>query len=100
LKLAIDMINNGFFSQSDPPDLFKPLMGSLLHHDEYMLLADYQSYVDCQRAVSQAYQDCRHWTRASILNVARMGKFSSDRAIRDYCRDIWHIDPDSRRSCS
>jgi len=58
-----------------------------------MLLADYQSYIDCQDAVDLAYQDTDHWTRMSILNVARIGKFSSDRAIRDYCSEIWKTWP-------
>jgi starch phosphorylase len=66
---------------------------SLLERDEYMLLADYQSYIDCQEQVSAAWQDEEHWTRMSILNVARCAKFSSDRAIRDYCADIWKTWP-------
>jgi starch phosphorylase len=66
---------------------------SLLNHDEYMLLADYQSYIDCQEQVSRAYLDQETWTRKSILTVARMGKFSSDRAIRDYCETIWKVSP-------
>lgn len=57
-----------------------------------MLLADYKSYIDCQEKVSKAWADQKQWTRLSVLNVARMGKFSSDRAIREYCRDIWKID--------
>jgi starch phosphorylase len=58
-----------------------------------MLLADYPSYVDCQRQVSQTWRDRERWTRMSILNVARIGKFSSDRAIREYCQDIWKVQP-------
>lgn len=58
-----------------------------------MLFADYRSYIDCQEQVSKAYQDQDHWTRMSILNTARMGKFSSDRSIRDYCDDFWQIKP-------
>ena len=73
--------------------LFEPLVNSLLTADDYMLLADYQSYVDCQDRVSAAYKDHEAWTRMSILNVARIGKFSSDRAIRDYCSDIWKTWP-------
>ena len=92
LKAAIDMIDSGFFSPPGQPNLFKPLVGALLHHDEYMLLADYQSYVECQERVSGVYQDQQAWTRMAILNVARMGKFSSDRAVRDYCRNIWHVE--------
>ena len=58
-----------------------------------MLLADYQSYIDCQDQVAQAYKDRDHWTNMSILNVARIGKFSSDRSIREYCADIWKTWP-------
>lgn len=95
LKQAIDMINRGFFSPAGHTDLFMPLIGSLLHHDEYMLMADYQSYLECQQRVSQVYQDSQQWTKTAILNVARMGKFSSDRAIREYCSKIWHIEPEN-----
>jgi starch phosphorylase len=58
-----------------------------------MLLADYQAYMDCQERVSQAYLDQDKWTRMSILNAARMGKFSSDRTIREYCSEIWNLEP-------
>ncbi|MDY7023073.1 MAG: glycogen/starch/alpha-glucan phosphorylase, partial [Cyanobacteriota bacterium] len=89
LREVIDQISSGYFSPEDS-NLFKPLVDSLLYHDEYMLLADYQSYIDCQDRVSAAYRDWDNWTRMSILNTARMGKFSSDRAIQEYCRDIWN----------
>ncbi len=92
LKLAIDRIASGFFSHGDP-NLFKPLVDDLLLKDEYLLMADYQSYLDCQEQVSLAYRDQDNWTRMSILNVARIGKFSSDRAIREYCQDKWKVEP-------
>jgi glycogen phosphorylase len=92
LRAVIDSIAAGDFSNGDP-GLFKPLIESLLGRDEYLLLADYQFYVDAQERVSQAYSDPEQWARMSILNVARMGKFSSDRAIAEYCRDIWHTQP-------
>ena len=92
LKLAIDRMAEGFFSRGDK-DLFKPLVDSLLGRDEYLLLADYPSYVECQEQVSQTYRNEERWTRMSLLNVARMGKFSSDRAIREYCQNIWHVEP-------
>jgi starch phosphorylase len=92
LKLAIDRLSSGFFSHGDP-NLFKPLLDSLLYHDDYLLFADYQSYVESQERVSQAYRDQDHWTRMSILNVARMGKFSSDRSIQDYLQKIWKALP-------
>jgi starch phosphorylase len=92
LKEAIDLIGSGLFSGGDS-NLYKPLIESLLYHDEYLVLADYQSYVDTQRQVGIAYRDREHWVRMSILNVARIGKFSSDRAIRQYCEDIWKARP-------
>jgi glycogen phosphorylase len=98
LREAIDLINSGFFSDGDR-GLFHPLVESLLTRDDYMLLADYQAYVDCQQRVSDAYSDQNNWTRMSILNSARVGRFSSDRSIREYCRDIWQarpIAPDER----
>ena len=84
--------NSGHFSHGDT-NLFKPLVDSLIKYDPYMLLADYQSYVNCQEQVSQAYKNRGNWTRMSILNSARMGKFSSDRAIREYCNEIWNAKP-------
>jgi glycogen phosphorylase len=92
LREALDQLRAGVFSGGDT-NLFKPLVDSLLEHDPYMLLADYQSYVDCQDQVDAAYRDSQRWTRMSILNVARIGKFSSDRAIREYCQDIWQVRP-------
>jgi starch phosphorylase len=88
LREVLVSLSNGEFSRGDRM-LFEPLVNSLLAADDYMLLADYQSYVDCQDRVSAAYTDQEAWTRMSILNVARIGKFSSDRAIRDYCAEIW-----------
>jgi len=90
LREAIDLIDSGFFSDGDC-GLFHPLVESLLTRDDYMLLADYQAYVDCQQRVSEAYSDQNNWTRMSILNTARVGRFSSDRSIREYCRDIWKV---------
>ena len=91
LREVIDQIGGGRFSPG-APGLFQPLVESLLTDDEYLLLADYRAYVDCQERVSRAYADEEQWTRMSILNVARIGYFSSDRTIREYCRDIWKID--------
>jgi glycogen phosphorylase len=89
LKAVIDRIANGEFSNGDV-NLFRPLIDSILNRDEYLLLADYQAYIDCQDRVSQAYRDQEHWTRMAIFNVARMGKFSSDRSISEYAQDIWN----------
>jgi len=92
LKESIDLIQSGIFSKGDS-NLFKPMIDSLLGEDQYLVLKDFQSYIDCQQKVSQAYIDKEHWTKMSILNVARMGKFSSDRSIREYCEKIWHLNP-------
>jgi len=92
LREAIDLIQSGFFSNGDS-NLFKPFVDSLLYHDEYLALADYPSYIESQEQVSRAYQDQDRWTRMSILNVARMGKFSSDRSIREYSEEIWKVAP-------
>ncbi len=92
LREVIELIRGGHFSPKEP-DLFRPLVDTLMDHDEYMLFADFQSYMDCQDEVGKAYLDRERWTRMSILNTARMGKFSSDRAIKEYCDDIWKAKP-------
>jgi glycogen phosphorylase len=92
LRRTIDLIGSGFFSDGDRAR-FRPLLDSLLTRDDYMLLADYQAYVDCQRRVGEIYKDQKTWTRMAILNCARVGRFSSDRSIREYCRDIWQLRP-------
>jgi glycogen phosphorylase len=91
LKDALDQISSGVFSPGQP-DLFRPLVDTLLDRDPFLVLADYQAYVECQERVAAAYENTAEWTRMCILNVARMGYFSSDRSIRDYCRDIWGVD--------
>ncbi len=92
LRQVIDMIASGYFC-ADRTDLFRPIVESLLIKDEYMVLADYQSYLDCQEQLSHAYLNREHWTRMSILNTARIGKFSSDRTIFEYCQKIWNVKP-------
>jgi starch phosphorylase len=92
LREAIDLVADGFFSAGDR-DVFRPLVESLLNHDEYLLLFDFRAYVECQARASDAYRDQAGWTRMSILNAARVGRFSSDRSIREYCRDIWDVTP-------
>ncbi|MGD9300051.1 MAG: glycogen/starch/alpha-glucan phosphorylase [Desulfobacterales bacterium] len=92
LRRAIDQIRSGVFSRGDTR-LFEPLVDALLQRDDYLVMADYRSYLECQDKAGQTYRDQNQWTRASILNVARMGKFSSDRSIREYCQDIWRAQP-------
>ena len=90
LREVIDLIGNGAFSNGDR-EVFRPIVNSLLDHDEYLLLADYDSYVNQQAEVSAAFGDVKRWTTMSILNVARTGYFSSDRSIREYCDHIWNV---------
>ena len=93
LKAAIDALASGAFSGGDR-EAFEPLISSLLSWDEYLVLADYRSYIDCHdKAVGPAWADEDRWTQMSILNTTRSGFFSSDRTVRGYCRDIWHLEP-------
>jgi starch phosphorylase len=90
LRAVIDLIRDGFFWRGDTTQ-FRSLMDGLLNWDTYMLLADFQSYVDCQAQAGLAYADVHHWSRMSILNVAHSGAFSSDRTIREYADEIWNV---------
>ena len=92
LQAVIQLIRDGFFARGNSAQ-FQPLIDNLTYHDPYFVLADYQSYADCQTLVDQTYRDKENWTRMSILNSARSGKFSSDRTIREYCEDIWKAKP-------
>ena len=92
LREVLDFIAAGHLANGDRT-LFGPLVENLLHDDPFLVLADYQSYIDCQQQVSALWQDPSAWTRKSILNVSRMGKFSSDRSIRDYCDLVWRVKP-------
>ena len=92
LMEVIGSIAAGDFSRGDR-DLFKPIVDSLLYHDDYLLLVDYPSYIECSEKAAQAYRDKEAWTRMSILNAARCGFFSSDRSMRQYCDEIWDVRP-------
>jgi starch phosphorylase len=93
LRRALDMIRDGAFSRGDR-SLFAPVIRSLFEGgDRYLLLADYRSYVDCQERVARAYLDPAAWTKKSIVNAANMGRFSSDRTIREYAQDVWRVVP-------
>ena len=92
LQLAIDRLSEGFFSGGDQ-DLFKPLVRKLLDEDPYFVLADFLEYSDAQQRVGEAYRDEKRWAKMSILNAARVGKFSSDRSIQEYCDEIWKVKP-------
>lgn len=93
LKRIIDQIQSGYFSP-DAPERFWPIVDALLFHgDQYMLLADFASYVETQERISQVFRNKEQWARMSILNTAKMGKFSSDRTIQEYATDIWRVKP-------
>jgi starch phosphorylase len=90
LREVLDFIASGALAGGNP-NLLRPIVDDLLWHDPFLVLADYQAYVECQERVSRLWGDPEAWTRMSIVNVARMGKFSSDRSIRDYCRLVWNV---------
>ncbi|MDJ0626417.1 MAG: glycogen/starch/alpha-glucan phosphorylase [Candidatus Caenarcaniphilales bacterium] len=90
LKEVIDAIANGVFSQGDR-EIYKPIIDSLIYRDEYKLMIDFSSYLECQSRIAEVFKDKNRWTKMSILNAARMGYFSSDRTIQDYCDDIWNV---------
>lgn len=92
LREAIDMLGSGYFSPDDS-QRFQPIVDLLLNRDHYMLLADYRTYVDCQADVDALYRDKDGWSRKALLNIAGMGKFSSDRTINEYAEKIWGVKP-------
>ncbi|MBX7246915.1 MAG: glycogen/starch/alpha-glucan phosphorylase [Candidatus Sumerlaeaceae bacterium] len=92
LREVLDYIASGALAGGDA-NLFRPIVDNLLNQDPYLVLADFRDYVDCQERVSALWRDPKAWTAKSILNVARMGKFSSDRSIRDYCAKVWKVEP-------
>jgi glycogen phosphorylase len=92
LKAVLELLSTGFFSPEDR-SAFRPLVDALLNEDRFLVLADFRAYVEAQDRVAQAYVKTTDWTRMAILNMARVGRFSSDRTIREYARDIWGIHP-------
>ncbi len=93
LKQALDMIEHGYFCP-DEPSRYQEIFDALLKHgDKFLLLADFASYIACQERVEALYRDNKEWARRAILNVAGMGKFSSDRTIREYAEQIWKVSP-------
>jgi starch phosphorylase len=99
LREVLDFIGSGALAGGDER-LFRPLVENLLHQDPFLVLADYQAYLDAQTLVSALWRNPQAWTRQSILNAARMGKFSSDRSIRDYCEHVWRLRPGADHSAS
>uniref|UniRef100_A0A4W6E952 Alpha-1,4 glucan phosphorylase n=1 Tax=Lates calcarifer TaxID=8187 RepID=A0A4W6E952_LATCA len=92
LKQAMDQISGGYFSPTQP-DLFKDLVNMLMHHDRFKVFADYEDYIKCQEKVSALYKNPKEWTKMVIHNIAGCGKFSSDRTISEYAREIWGMEP-------
>jgi starch phosphorylase len=92
LAAVLEMLTDGTFSCGDA-DLFRPVVDNLRFDDPFLVLADYAAFIECQDRVSVVWQDTARWSRMSILNTARSGKFSSDRAIAEYCEDIWSVSP-------
>jgi starch phosphorylase len=92
LREVLEFLSSGALSP-DEPRRFQPLVDNLSYDDPFLVLADYQAYIDCQAQVSTLWRDPPAWTRKAILNAARMGKFSSDRSIRDYCEQVWRVKP-------
>ncbi len=92
LAAVLQMIVEGTFTHGDT-EVLRPIVDNMIHHDTFLALADYRAYVDCQRKVSEAWREPDKWSHMSILNTARSGKFSSDRAISEYCNDIWNVPP-------
>uniref|UniRef100_A0A8C2ZX71 Alpha-1,4 glucan phosphorylase n=1 Tax=Cyclopterus lumpus TaxID=8103 RepID=A0A8C2ZX71_CYCLU len=92
LKQAIDQIAGGFFSPKQP-DLFKEIVNMLMNHDRFKVFADYEEYIKCQEKVNALYKDPKEWTKKVIYNIAGCGKFSSDRTIAQYAREIWGVEP-------
>jgi starch phosphorylase len=92
LREIVNQLSGGYFSPEEP-ELFYPIVKSLLEGDRFFVLADYASYIKCQENVADVYREEDRWTRMAVFNVARSGIFSSDRAIREYAEKIWNISP-------
>jgi starch phosphorylase len=93
LRAIVDWVGSNYFTPSEPPGVLGMLRDNLIHHDPFLVLADFESYSECQKRVDVAFRDKARWAKMAILNTARMGKFSSDRTIAEYARDIWKVEP-------
>ncbi|XP_062584152.1 glycogen phosphorylase, muscle form-like, partial [Saccostrea cucullata] len=92
LKQVLDQIKGGFFSPEEP-GLFTDIYNSLVYNDRFCLLKDYEDYIRCQDRVSEVFKNPLEWAKMCVLNIASSGKFSSDRTISEYARDIWGVEP-------
>ncbi|MBA1332976.1 maltodextrin phosphorylase, partial [Candidatus Endoriftia persephone str. Guaymas] len=95
LRRVVEMIGNGFFSPEEP-ERYKPLVESLLDRDHFMVMADFQAYLECSDRADAIYRQPEIWNQMAILNTAQMGYFSSDRTIQEYAQQIWQIAPIQR----
>lgn len=93
LRAVVDWVGSNYFTPDEPPGVFNMLRDNLVHHDPFLCLPDFRSYSDAQQRVDEAFKDKSRWARMAILNTARMGKFSSDRTIAEYAREIWKLGP-------
>ena len=91
IKRVMDSLTSGLFTPNEDRDLFVPLFQSIMFKDYYMLLADFESYLDTQEQLATDYLDQRLWAQKAMLNIANSGKFSIDRTVREYAKDIWHV---------
>jgi starch phosphorylase len=92
LKMIVEMLKTDYFNKSEP-GIFEPIVNELLYRDYYFVMADYVSYAEAQKRAAAEYLNIDSWTRKSIINTARMEKFSSDRAVKEYAHDIWNAEP-------
>jgi starch phosphorylase len=93
LRAVVDWVGSNYFTPDEPAGVFNMLRDNLIHHDPFLCLPDFRSYSDAQQRVDAAFRDKARWAEMAILNTARMGKFSSDRTIAEYAREIWQLDP-------
>lgn len=93
LRAVVDWVGSNYFTPNETPGVLQMLHDNLIYSDPFLVLADYQSYSDCQKQVDEAFRDKARWAKMAILNTARVGKFSSDRTITEYAQDIWNLPP-------
>ena len=92
IKRVMDSLTSGIFTPGEDKNLFVPIFQNIMFRDYYMLLGDFESYLSAQDRVSADYLNPRGWAQKTLINIARSGKFSIDRTVRDYARDIWHVE--------
>ena len=93
LRAIVDWVGSNYFTPDEPPGVLTMLRDNLCYSDPFLCLPDFESYSECQKRVDVAFREKSRWSKMAILNTARMGKFSSDRTINEYARDIWKVEP-------